>query len=86
MLIYVISNAYKSHIRILVSPQQTRESWQTVFFIAAGMYVFGAAMYCVLAAGHLQPWAKDPITLHDVTEVDKDTNIDKVDCDESRGI
>jgi hypothetical protein len=37
--------------------QQTRESWQVVFFIAAGVYVFGAAAYIVLASGSLQPWA-----------------------------
>lgn len=30
-----------------------------MFFIAAGVYTFGAIMYCILASGEIQPWAKD---------------------------
>jgi len=29
-----------------------------VFFIAAAVYVFGAAAYIVLASGEIQPWAR----------------------------
>lgn len=29
-----------------------------MFFIAAGVYAFGAVMYCVLGSGDVQPWAK----------------------------
>ena len=39
--------------------QQTRESWQIVFFIAAAVYTFGAIMYCILGRGTLQPWARE---------------------------
>ncbi|CAG2217366.1 SLC17A5 [Mytilus edulis] len=38
---------------------QTRAEWQIVFYIAAGMYIFGAIFYIVFASGELQPWAKD---------------------------
>lgn len=37
--------------------QQTRESWQMVFFIAAGVYAVGAILFCLLASGEVQPWA-----------------------------
>ena len=39
--------------------QRTRESWQTVFFITAGVYALGAIIYLVLASGTVQPWATD---------------------------
>jgi len=39
--------------------QQTRESWQKVFYVAAAVYTFGAIAYCVLASGSVQPWALD---------------------------
>lgn len=39
--------------------QQTRESWQIVFFVAAAVYVVGAAAFCLLASGSVQPWALD---------------------------
>lgn len=42
--------------------QQTRESWQIVFIIAAAVNSFGAIMFIVLAAGVIQPWAVDPVT------------------------
>jgi ACS family sodium-dependent inorganic phosphate cotransporter-like MFS transporter 5 len=47
------------YIASVVTKDQTRESWQIVFFIAAGVYTFGAIMYCVLGRGTLQPWARD---------------------------
>ena len=37
--------------------QQTRESWQIVFFIAAGVYAVGGITFLVLASGTIQPWA-----------------------------
>lgn len=35
----------------------TRVSWQTVFYIAAGIYLFGCAIYWFYASGEVQPWA-----------------------------
>ena len=46
-------NKYK-HITIL--PQETRERWQIVFYIAAGIYFTGAIVYVLLARGTEQPW------------------------------
>lgn len=34
-----------------------RVSWQTVFYIAAGIYLFGCAIYWFFASGEVQPWA-----------------------------
>lgn len=47
------------YVASVVTKPQTRESWQIVFFIAAGVYTFGAIMYCILASGEIQPWAND---------------------------
>lgn len=33
------------------------EEWQTVFFISAGINVFGAAFYTIFGKGEVQPWA-----------------------------
>jgi len=38
--------------------QQTRESWQVVFSITAGMFTLGGVMFCVLGSGVIQPWAR----------------------------
>ena len=32
---------------------------QEVFFIAAGVYVFGVVVYAILASGTKQPWAEN---------------------------
>ena len=39
--------------------QQTRESWQVVFFITAGVFTLGGVVYCVLGSGVIQPWAQE---------------------------
>jgi ACS family sodium-dependent inorganic phosphate cotransporter-like MFS transporter 5 len=40
-----------------LTTDQTRESWQKVFFISAAIYVFGTLVYLVLGSGVIQPWA-----------------------------
>ncbi|XP_072565659.1 sialin isoform X1 [Paramormyrops kingsleyae] len=35
----------------------TMEEWQTVFFISAGINVFGATFYTIFGKGEVQPWA-----------------------------
>jgi len=42
-----------------LTADKTRESWQIVFFIATGVYAAGAILYCILASGEVQPWAKN---------------------------
>jgi len=42
--------------------QQTRESWQIVFFISAGVYTLGGVLYCLLGSGVIQPWAREHLS------------------------
>ncbi|XP_059615168.1 vesicular glutamate transporter 1-like [Phlebotomus argentipes] len=37
---------------------KTKEQWQIVFYIAAGIYLFGCIFYWFFVRGRLQPWAK----------------------------
>ncbi|XP_055688604.1 sialin-like isoform X2 [Lutzomyia longipalpis] len=37
---------------------KTREQWQIVFYISAGIYLFGAIFSLIFISGKLQPWAK----------------------------
>uniref|UniRef100_A0A7G3AVG3 Putative permease of the major facilitator superfamily protein n=1 Tax=Lutzomyia longipalpis TaxID=7200 RepID=A0A7G3AVG3_LUTLO len=37
---------------------KSREQWQLVFFIAAGIYLFGAVFSWLFVRGSIQPWAK----------------------------
>ena len=41
--------------------QQTAAAWRNVFFIAAGVYVFGTIFYAIFGSGQRQPWAIQPI-------------------------
>lgn len=43
-----------------LTKNRTREEWQVVFFICAGISVFGAIVFLVLGSGTEQSWAKDP--------------------------
>ncbi|CAH1263098.1 SLC17A8 [Branchiostoma lanceolatum] len=51
--------------------------WEMVFFIAAGVYLFGAIIYAVFASGELQPWAEGSVQYvlcsdEDYSEADKE--------------
>lgn len=49
-------------VGVITEERQTRAEWQIVFYVAAGIYLFGAIFYVIFAAGVLQPWAmKGPI-------------------------
>lgn len=37
--------------------QNTIEEWQTVFYIAAAINLFGAVVYTIFGRGTVQPWA-----------------------------
>ena len=41
--------------------QQTREQWQTVFYIIAGFLVFGITFFGIFAKGEVLDWAKEEI-------------------------
>ncbi|XP_065341535.1 sialin-like isoform X1 [Cloeon dipterum] len=40
--------------------RKTPEEWQTVFYIAGGIYLAGAVFYAMFASGKLQRWAELP--------------------------
>ncbi|XP_074645344.1 sialin-like isoform X1 [Tubulanus polymorphus] len=37
---------------------QSHEEWQVVFYICAGIAIFGFLMYCIIGSGEVQGWAK----------------------------
>ena len=44
-------------LNLIFFPQQpTRLQWQKVFYIAAGVYLFGALVFTVFASGKEQKW------------------------------
>ncbi|XP_035824864.1 vesicular glutamate transporter 3 [Aplysia californica] len=43
----------------VVTAGQTQAEWRTMFFICAGVYLFGAIFYCIFASGQIQDWAQD---------------------------
>jgi len=45
--------------------ESTRAQWQKVFYIAAAIYGFGAAIFIVFGSGELQDWAVMPQTAGD---------------------
>ena len=36
--------------------QDDRTHWEIVFFTAAGAYVIGSLMFCLMGSGEEQPW------------------------------
>eukprot|EP00918_Siedleckia_nematoides_P046063 GHVU01100961.1.p1 GENE.GHVU01100961.1~~GHVU01100961.1.p1 ORF type:complete len:789 (+),score=51.77 GHVU01100961.1:92-2458(+) len=42
-----------------ITSENTKEQWQTVFFISASFYVFGALVFLFCGSGDLQQWAMD---------------------------
>jgi len=48
---------------------KSRESWQIVFFIAAGVYGVGAILFCLLASGEVQPWARNQTKLDEMNDM-----------------
>lgn len=42
---------------IVETGEDTRVSWQIVFYIAAGIYLFGCVIYWFFASGEVQQWA-----------------------------
>lgn len=54
---HVVSQIVDVGTRVAPSP------WHVVFFVTAGIYVMGALLYTIMAAGEVQPWATDPAFL-----------------------
>uniref|UniRef100_A0AC34PW06 Major facilitator superfamily (MFS) profile domain-containing protein n=1 Tax=Panagrolaimus sp. JU765 TaxID=591449 RepID=A0AC34PW06_9BILA len=51
-----------------LTPNGTKEEWQTVFYLTAGILIFGALFFSVFAKGELQPWAVTKRQPKDVSE------------------
>ncbi len=51
--------------------QGTAGEWRIVFFLSAGIYIFGAVFYDLLASADVQEWAKSNPREEDV-ELNKD--------------
>ncbi|XP_035257045.1 sialin [Anguilla anguilla] len=47
-----------------MTPHNTIEEWQTVFYISAAINVFGAAFYTLFGKGVVQPWAASKLPSH----------------------
>ena len=59
---------------------QTKDEWQIVFYLAAGIYGVGALVYFLFASGELQPWAEIPMGYAphiNTEEGETETNEDK---------
>ncbi|XP_036402681.1 sialin [Megalops cyprinoides] len=48
-----------------LTPHNTLEEWQTVFYISAGINVFGAIFFTIFGKGVVQPWAFQKMHSHD---------------------
>jgi len=42
-----------------LTPNRSAAEWQRVFFLASGLYVFGAIFFCIFGRGNVQSWARD---------------------------
>nr|CAD7200760.1 unnamed protein product [Timema douglasi] len=45
-----------------ITKDETKESWKTVFIMAASVHFVGVTFYAIFASGELQPWA-EPVNL-----------------------
>lgn len=81
-ILFGISNAL-SAIGGFVSPiivgeitkeAQTRTEWQIVFYMSAGIYIFGAIFYVIFASGDLQPWAVETVPIDINNEENSDSD------------
>ncbi|KAK3094625.1 hypothetical protein FSP39_004159 [Pinctada imbricata] len=45
-------------VGIITKEDQSRTQWQIVFYLAAGIYIFGALFYLIFGSGELQDWAR----------------------------
>ena len=50
----------------LLTPNGTRDEWLNVFYLAAGITIFGSVMYLLFGSSKLQEWAVPPSQRKDV--------------------
>ncbi|KAK7494956.1 hypothetical protein BaRGS_00013835 [Batillaria attramentaria] len=51
-----------------LTKDRTREQWQIVFFITAGIFIAGTVVFCVFAQTTVQPWAATKLPQKDVDD------------------
>ena len=56
----------------VLTPNETQEEWRLVFYIAAGIYMFGMIVFALFASGEKQPWADDDGETSYMSEMMKD--------------
>ena len=56
----VIKKTRKTRDCHVVNVQQTLEAWRNVFYVTAGIQLFGAIFFVIFGSGELQPWAMTP--------------------------
>jgi len=44
-----------------LTTQNTAQEWQLIFWITAGVYLFGVVFFAFTVSGELQPWNKVPV-------------------------
>ena len=61
-LVYTVANlgtiAAPITVGVLTYERSTRDEWQKVFFLAAGIYAVGAVVFVVFGSGERQSWAE----------------------------
>ncbi|KAH3787125.1 hypothetical protein DPMN_165246 [Dreissena polymorpha] len=65
----------------VLTEEKTRENWQKVFYVAAGVYVFGAVFYAIFASGTVQAWA----VTKETTEHGEEVNVELLDYKATNG-
>ncbi|KAK6176382.1 hypothetical protein SNE40_014680 [Patella caerulea] len=50
----------------LLTPNRTVEEWRVVFYVCAGIGIFGAIFFAVFGKGEVQDWARDPELEHEI--------------------
>jgi len=62
----------------IICVQQTAAAWRNVFYISAGVYLFGTIFYAIFGSGQKQPWATPPqsdkVEEEEAGDKDKDTS------------
>ncbi|XP_012936170.1 uncharacterized transporter slc-17.2 [Aplysia californica] len=66
-----------------ITVDQTREQWQMVFFLTAGVLIAGALGFCILGTGNVQPWALRPVEDHVIKMIDLSRDQDETGVDEN---
>ncbi|GAB1606333.1 uncharacterized transporter slc-17.2-like isoform X1 [Argonauta hians] len=88
-ILYGISNTFAAMpgainpiITKALTPNKTRAEWQTVLYLCAGISLFGAIVYGVLASGTVQEWAEtgDSSKKKSADNDDDDDHNDEEEC------